>query len=93
MTSDPPGHAVTQDPPQDPPRPDADPPGHGLAYALIAVFLLALAFGGWGAWRVLMPAPGDPRAMLRAQQARIDVMLALGAGFSVAELGELLERS
>jgi L-asparaginase len=29
----------------------------------------------------------------RPQQARIDVMLALGAGFSVAELGELLERS
>ncbi len=48
--------------------------GHGLAYALIAVFLLALAFGGWGAWRVLMPVQGDPRAMLRAQQARIDAL-------------------
>lgn len=29
----------------------------------------------------------------RPQQARIDVMLALGAGFTVGELGELLERS
>ena len=48
--------------------------GHGLAYTVIAVFLLALAFGGWGAWRVLAPAPGDPRAQLRAQQARIDAL-------------------
>ncbi|WP_233263098.1 DUF6776 family protein [Cognatiluteimonas profundi] len=53
---------------------DHHPEGHGLAYALIAVFLLALAFGGWGAWRVLMPPQGDPRAMLRAQQARIDAL-------------------
>ena len=29
----------------------------------------------------------------RPQQARIDVMLALGAGFGVAEIRELLERS
>jgi hypothetical protein len=41
---------------------------------LIAIFLLALAFGGWGAWRVLRPAEGDPRAQLRAQQARIDAL-------------------
>lgn len=74
MTSDLPGHAVTPDPTADLPRHEADPPGHGLAYALIAVFLLALAFGGWGAWRVFMPAQGDPRAMLRAQQARIDAL-------------------
>ena len=71
MTSDP---ADTQDPPGDPPRHEAAAPGHGLAYALIAVFLLALALGGWGAWRVLMPVPGDPRATLRAQQARIDAL-------------------
>lgn len=74
MNSDPPGQAVTQDPPDDPPRPEADPPGHGLAYALIAVFLLALALGGWGVWRVFVPVPGDPRAMLRAQQVRIDAL-------------------
>ena len=37
--------------------------GHGVAYALIALFVLALAFGGWGLWRVLAPAPaGDARA-------------------------------
>jgi hypothetical protein len=45
--------------------------GHGVAYALIGVFLAALAFGGWGAWRVLAPVQGDPRAQLQAQQARI----------------------
>jgi hypothetical protein len=46
--------------------------GHGIAYALIGVFLLALAFGGWGLWRVLAPPPGDPGTQLRAQQARLD---------------------
>lgn len=48
--------------------------GHGIAYALIAVFLLALGFGGWGLWQVLAPAPGDPHAQLRAQQTRIDAL-------------------
>ena len=43
-----------------------------MAYALIAVFLLALAFGGWGLWTVLAPAPGDARAQLGSRQARID---------------------
>lgn len=41
--------------------------GHGIAYALIAAFVLALAFGAWGLWRILSPAPGDTRA----QAARI----------------------
>ena len=42
--------------------------GHGIAYALIAAFVLALAFGGWGLWRAFTPAPaGDTRA----QAARI----------------------
>ena len=45
--------------------------GHGVAYALIAVFVGALAFGGWGLWRVFAPVQGDPRALLRSQQARI----------------------
>ena len=68
-------------PPPGPPAPpapaagtDPHPHGHGLAYALIAVFLLALVFGGWGAWRVLVPPQGDPRAMLRSQQARIEAL-------------------
>ena len=52
----------------------AAPTGHGAAYALIAVFLLALGFGGWGAWRLFMPAHDDPRATVRAQQARIDAL-------------------
>lgn len=58
-------------------RPTPQPPtahGHGVAYALIVVFLLALGFGGWGVWKVLAPAPDDPRAQLRAQQARIDAL-------------------
>ena len=50
-------------PPQ-PPVETAGAPahGHGIAYALIAAFALALAFGAWGLWRVLSPAPGDTRA-------------------------------
>jgi hypothetical protein len=53
------------------PQPQADtgetpPPahGHGIAYALIAAFVLALAFGAWGLWRVLSPAPGDTHAQV-----------------------------
>jgi hypothetical protein len=45
--------------------------GHGLAYALVAVFLAALVFGGWGLWSVFAPRPGDPRVQLQSQQARI----------------------
>jgi hypothetical protein len=58
--------------PEPPPAAAEHAHGHGVAYALIAVFLAALAFGVWGAWRVLAPMQGDPRAQLRAQQARID---------------------
>ena len=58
------------------PAPEAAPAqgadhGHGIAYALIAIFLLALAFGGWGLWQVLAPAPGDARVQLRNQAQRI----------------------
>jgi hypothetical protein len=50
----------------------ADPPhGHGVAYSLAAVFLLALAFGTWGLWRVFEPVQGDPRDQLREQRLRI----------------------
>ena len=48
--------------------------GHGLAYALVAVFLLALVFGIWGVWSVLAPRPHDQGAVLAAQQARLDEM-------------------
>lgn len=44
---------------------------HGLAYALIAGFLLALAFGAWGAWTVFRPAPDDAQARLLNQQGEI----------------------
>jgi len=45
--------------------------GHGLVYALLAVFVAALAFGAWGLWTVFAPRPEDPRAQLEAQRARI----------------------
>ena len=45
--------------------------GHGLAYTVIAVFLLAMAFGVWGLWKVFAPAPEDPRAQLEAQRERV----------------------
>ncbi|HET6434349.1 MAG TPA: DUF6776 family protein [Xanthomonadaceae bacterium] len=45
--------------------------GHALAWTTIALFVLALAFGAWGLWKVVAPAPDDAAARLRAQQARI----------------------
>ncbi|HEX5664360.1 MAG TPA: DUF6776 family protein [Xanthomonadaceae bacterium] len=45
--------------------------GHGLAYTVIAVFLLALVFGAWGLWKVFAPAPGDASAQLEEQRERI----------------------
>lgn len=54
-----------------PPTAAAQAHGHGLAYSLLAVFLAALAFGGWGLWTVFAPRPGDARAQLSAQAARI----------------------
>src|SRR5690606_11192271 len=61
-----------QDPPPGPAEPVEPPaPGHGLAYALVAVFLAALAFGAWGAWVTFGPHPANARATIRSQQARI----------------------
>lgn len=53
------------------------PPGnhsHGLMYALLGLFMVALAFGGWGAWTVLAPTAGprDARRQLQLQQAQLD---------------------
>src|SRR5690349_8631582 len=45
--------------------------GHGLAYALVAAFLLALAFGAWGLWATFGPRPNDARATIKAQAQRI----------------------
>jgi uncharacterized protein DUF6776 len=45
--------------------------GHGIAYGLVAVFLGALAFGGWGLWAIFGPQPRDAHAQLQAQQARV----------------------
>jgi cell division protein FtsB len=37
---------------------------HWGVLALAAVFLAALAFGGWGIWQVFAPVSGDPRAQI-----------------------------
>jgi len=41
---------------------------HRFLLVATAIFLVALAFGAWGAWQVFSPASGDPRA----QVARLD---------------------
>ena len=56
--------------------PDAAPPlerhqGHGLAYAVIVVFLLGMAFGIWGLWKVFAPGPAEPGAQLEQQRERV----------------------
>jgi hypothetical protein len=48
-----------------------EPRGHGIAYALVAAFLLALGFGAWGLWTTFGPRPNDARATIRAQAQRI----------------------
>lgn len=68
--SDTPAPAPTPDPQQ--PAPHDDGHRHGWIYAAIGVFLLSLAFGGWGLWKALAPQPDDPRAKLATQQSRID---------------------
>ncbi len=62
--------------PETPPAEPATPAperhqGHGLAYTVIAVFLLAMAFGLWGLWTVLAPDPDDAAARLETQRERI----------------------
>ena len=61
------------EPPAPAPTPHATeaPHGHGVAYTVAGMFLLALAFGAWGLWRVFEPVEGDPRAQLREQGVRI----------------------
>ena len=70
------------EPANPPPAPATAPPdapaaaperhqGHGLAYAVIVVFLLGLAFGVWGLWKVFAPGPADPAARLQQQQERL----------------------
>jgi hypothetical protein len=43
-------------------------------YAVIALVLLSLSFGGWGLWQVFAPVQGTPlsAAQAREQQSRID---------------------
>ncbi len=71
----PPGEPAAD--PEAPPVPAAAasqrtaPQGHGLAYTVIAVFLLGLAFGAWGLWTVFAPAPRDAGARLGEQSSRI----------------------
>lgn len=62
-------------PPADGPAPALERhQGHGLAYTVIVVFLLSLAFGGWGLWKLFSPAPGDASAQLDEQQDQISAL-------------------
>lgn len=54
-----------------PPAAPERPQGHGLAYAVIVVFLLGMAFGVWGLWKVFAPGPADPVAQLEQQRERL----------------------
>jgi len=57
------------------PTPPPPPAGHRWLIAAVAVFALALAFGGWGLWRGLAGAGDAPTpAQLREQQARLDTL-------------------
>ncbi len=50
------------------------PPPGGMRWliALAAVVVIALAFGAWGAWRVLLPSADDPQHRLVTQAASIE---------------------
>lgn len=70
------------DPPESPQTPQTPPAPSGAAaasapvgvrhprwlMAAIGVFVLSLAFGGWGLWRLLATDPDDPRAQLDVSQ-------------------------
>lgn len=47
---------------------------HRAVYALLAVLLGALLFGGWGLWKTFAPGVEDPQALVRRQQATIDAL-------------------
>jgi hypothetical protein len=64
-----------------PPAADNDPAAppaptevhdHRWAYALIAIFLLALLFGAWGLWKTFAPGPDNAQTLLGTQQARLN---------------------
>jgi hypothetical protein len=42
-----------------------------LLYALLALLLAALGFGGWGLWKTFASEPGASSSQLRDQQAKI----------------------
>jgi hypothetical protein len=47
---------------------------HRALYALLAVLLAALLFGGWGLWKTFAPGVDDPQARVRQQHAAIDTL-------------------
>jgi hypothetical protein len=47
---------------------------HRGLYALLAVLLAALLFGGWGLWTTFAPGVEDPQALVREQQAGIEAL-------------------
>jgi hypothetical protein len=50
----------------------APDPHHRGLYALLAVLLAALLFGGWGLWKTFAAGVDDPQAVVRRQHATIE---------------------
>lgn len=53
----------------------SDPSDHHRAmYALLAILLAALLFGGWGVWKTFAPGVADPQVRVREQLSAIDTL-------------------
>ncbi|HRP73703.1 MAG TPA: hypothetical protein PK743_13855 [Luteimonas sp.] len=61
-------------PPPSPPSLAPPPTASAAGYAVLGLFVAALAFGLWGLWTSMGTGGGDPRKELATRQARIDAL-------------------